>query len=162
MSQIVQNWRSELMKAHPRLFGVMADEPELSLGYPSVRDGWRDLVERLCVRIESALQDGETFRFVGIVQKFGLLRVDWDGEVSEETRARIEEAVALAEARSSCTCEICSQEGEKYHAGKVIMVRCEAHAEGRPLTAARANQRLHLARVGSAAPGSAHRAPVRS
>jgi hypothetical protein len=84
----------------------------------------------MCVRIDRALQDGETFEFVRIKQKFGLVRIGWEGDVSDETRARIEEAVALAEARSSCTCEICGAEGAKYHAAKVIMVRCETHAEG--------------------------------
>ncbi|WP_027515657.1 hypothetical protein [Bradyrhizobium sp. WSM1417] len=135
----------DLLQRHPRLFPQ--DEPKLSFGHLDVREGWCDLVERLCVRIEMALQDGETFRFVGMLQKFGLLRIDWAGEVSASTRARIEEAEALAEARSSCTCEVCGAEGEKYHESKNVMVRCEAHAEGRPLIEARANNRLHLVRV---------------
>lgn len=63
------------------------------------------------------------------------------------TRARIEEALALAEARSSCTCELCGAEGEKYHKDQITKVRCEAHAEGRPLAEARANARLHPIRV---------------
>jgi hypothetical protein len=147
MTHALQAWRIDLMRAHPRLFEIMTDEPHLSFGYPNVQEGWRDTMERLCVRIENALLDGETFEFVRIVPKFGLLRVGWEGEVSEETRARIEEAVALGEARSSCTCELCGAEGEKYLESKRVMVRCEAHAEGRPLMEARANKRLHLVRL---------------
>jgi hypothetical protein len=146
MAHII-DWRLDLMMSHPRLFHVMADEPHLSFGYPLCEQGWRDILERLCGSIEAALRDGETFEFVRIKQKFGLVRIDWDGEVSCETRARIEEAVSLAEARSSCTCELCGAEGAKYYASKKVMVRCEAHAEGRPVMAARGNERLHLVRV---------------
>jgi hypothetical protein len=147
MTHAGKNWRIEFMRAHPRLFDVMADESDLSFGYPDCGDGWRDVLERLCVRIEVVLQEGETVKCVRIQQKFGLVRIDWDGEVSEETRARIEEAVSLAEARSSCTCELRGAEGMKYHASKKVMVRCEAHAEGRPVTATRGIGRLHLVRV---------------
>ena len=144
MVTMMQTWRIDIPKAHPRLFG---GEPELWFGHPSFQDGWRDILERLCTRIEAAVKEDEWFEFNRIQQKFGLLRADWTGEVSEQTRARIEEAVSLAEARSSCTCEFCGEEGAKYHAARVVMVRCEAHAEGRPVTATRGNERLHLVRV---------------
>ncbi|QOG19143.1 hypothetical protein [Bradyrhizobium sp. SEMIA] len=134
------HWQVALMGAHPRLFETMTDEPHL-------REGWRDTMERLCVRIERALREGETFQFVRIVQRFGILRAEWEGQLLEETWARIEEALAPAEARSSCTCELCGAEGEKYHTDRIIKVRCEAHAEGRPLVEARANGRLHPVRV---------------
>ncbi|MBR0707992.1 hypothetical protein [Bradyrhizobium liaoningense] len=143
----VINWRLDFMLSHPRLFEVMAEEPELSFGCPACQEGWRDVLERMCCRIEDALRRNETFEFVRIKQKFGILRFGWEGEVSEETRARIEEALALAEARSSCTCELCGAEGDKYHASESVMVRCERHAEGRPIMPTRANERLHLVRV---------------
>jgi len=133
-------WQVAVMRAHPRLFKTITDEPRL-------REGWRDTMERLCARIERALLECETFQFVQIVPRFGILRAKWEGQVSEETQARIEEALALAEARSSCTCELCGAEGEKYHTDKIIKVRCEAHAEGRPLVQASANGRLHPVRV---------------
>jgi hypothetical protein len=97
MMAAAQNWRLDFMRAHPRVFEIMADEPELSFDYPNCEEGWRDVLERLCSRIEAALREGETFEFIRIQQKFGLVRIGWDAEVSDETRARIEEAVSLAE-----------------------------------------------------------------
>jgi hypothetical protein len=140
------NWRLDFMREHARLFNLIVDEPERSVGYPNCQEGWRDVLERLCARIEAALREGETFEFVRIQQKFGPVRIAWDGEVSLETRARIEAAVSLAEARSGCICELCGAEGAKYHAAKVITVRCQAHA-GRPVTATRGSERLHLVRM---------------
>jgi hypothetical protein len=74
--------RIDLMKAHPRLFEIMPDEPDRSFGYPLCEAGWRDVLVRLCTRIENALQYNETFQFVRIKQKFGIARIDWDGEMS--------------------------------------------------------------------------------
>jgi hypothetical protein len=48
------DWRIDLMKAHPRLFPIMPDEPTRSLGYPLCEAGWRDVLVRLCNRIENA------------------------------------------------------------------------------------------------------------
>ena len=60
------------MQAHERFFDLIADEPQRSLGYPLCDAGWRDTLERLCIRIETALQENEAFEFVRIKQKFGL------------------------------------------------------------------------------------------
>jgi hypothetical protein len=46
------------------------------------------------------LQENDAFEFVRIQQKFGVLRADGDGEVSNDTRAKILEAIDLAVARS--------------------------------------------------------------
>jgi hypothetical protein len=89
------------MQAHERLFDLMPDEPQRSLGYPLCDAGWRDILERLCSRIETALQENDTFKFVRIKQKFGVLRADWDGDISNDTRAKILEAIDLAVARSA-------------------------------------------------------------
>jgi hypothetical protein len=107
MARIVNDWQIDLMRAHPRLFEVMEGEPQHSLGYPLCEAGWRDILERLCTRIDTALKANETFEFVRIKQKSGILRIDGDGEVSDETRLKFGEAVNLAVARSACTCEIC-------------------------------------------------------
>ena len=141
------NWRLDFTREHARLFNLIVDEPERSVGNLNCQAGWRDVLERLCARIEAALREGETFEFVRIQRKFGPVRIAWRSEVSVETRARIEAAVSLAEARSGCTCELCGAEGAKYHAAKVIMVRCKAHAAGRPVTATRGSERLHLVRM---------------
>ncbi|WGS20185.1 MULTISPECIES: hypothetical protein [unclassified Bradyrhizobium] len=106
MAATRNDWRIEFMQAHPRLFEIMQDEPELSFGYPLCREGWRDVLERMCRRIEGALRENETFEFVRIKKKFGTLRIQWEGDISDETGRRIREAINLGEARSACTCEI--------------------------------------------------------
>jgi hypothetical protein len=133
MTRAFQTWRIDLMRAHPRLFEVMSDEPHLSFGYPLCEEGWRDLMERLCVRIEAALRDGETFQFVRVKEKFGILRADWDAESSEDTEATIGHAVDLAVARSACTCEICGAEGRLYSIRGWLRTRCGEHAAGDPV-----------------------------
>jgi hypothetical protein len=133
MARIVHDWRIDFMRSLPRLFEVMPREPERSFGYPLCEAGWRDILERLCTKIEAALQDGETFEFVRIKQKFGILRVDWDGEVSDETRLRLGEAINLAVARSACTCEICGAEGRLYSRRGWLATLCAEHAAGDPV-----------------------------
>ncbi|WP_461335887.1 hypothetical protein [Bradyrhizobium liaoningense] len=105
------DWRRDLMLWHPRLFLTTAEEPSRSFGYPHCERGWQDILVRLCRRIEVALRDGETFEFVRIKQKMGILLVDWDTEASKSTESAIGHAVDLAVARSACTCEICGAEG---------------------------------------------------
>ena len=46
MTRALQTWRIDLMRAHPRLFEVMSDEPHLSFGYPNCEEGWREIVSR--------------------------------------------------------------------------------------------------------------------
>jgi hypothetical protein len=129
----VVDWRLDLMLSHPRLFCVLADEPHLSFGYPLCEVGWRDILERLCVRIEGALRGGDTFEFVRVKQKLGILRVDFDDEASEETEATIGDAVDLAVARSACTCEMCGAEGRLYSNRGWLWTRCAEHAAGDPV-----------------------------
>jgi hypothetical protein len=133
MAQNLIDWRIDFMRAHPRLFEVRSDEPERSFGYPLCEAGWRNVLERLCTRIETALKANETFEFVRIKQKLGVLRVDWDGEVPDETRLKFGEAVNLAVARSACTCEICGAEGGLYSRRGWLATRCAEHAAGDPV-----------------------------
>lgn len=133
MSGVVRDWRFELIEAHAGLFGSV-DDPPRAQGWPEVGEGWRDLLDRMCVRIRAAVQAGDaTFKFSQIKEKYGTLRVYWDGTLSSSANARVEEAIALAEARSACTCEVCGDEGRLYEAGYVLMTRCTAHAQGRPV-----------------------------
>jgi hypothetical protein len=61
--------------------------------------------------------EGDTFRALQIKEKFGALRFYWDGGLSEATRVKVKEAIALATARSACSCEICGAEGRLYTNG---------------------------------------------
>ena len=136
----------------PRRFGVrridfVGDEPHLSFGYPLCEEGWRDLMERLCVRIEAALRDGETFQFVRIKQKFGILRVDCDYEGPEETEAKVDHAVDLATARSACTCEICGAEGRLYNRDGWLATACPEHAKGELKPIRPGFENIHIVRT---------------
>ena len=129
----VVNWRLDLMLSHPRLFEIMSDEPHLSFGYPNCEEGWREILETLCTRIETALQEDETFQFVRIKQKFGILRIDHDYAGPAETEAAIGHAVDLGVSRSTCTCEICGAEGRLYSNRGWLGTRCGEHATGDPV-----------------------------
>jgi hypothetical protein len=124
------DWRRDLMLWHPRLFLTITEEPGRSFGYPHCERGWQDILVRLCRRIEGALRDRETFEFVRIKQKMGILRVDWDAEASDETKSSIGYAVDLAVARSACTCEICGAEGSRHIDHGRFATLCDRHAAG--------------------------------
>ena len=99
MTGTAPDWRIELLQAHPRLFHGSIDRPYAAEGYPNCEEGWRDLLERACARIEAALGEGSTFRVFQIKEKFGALRFYWDGEMSGAVKAKVEEAIALATAK---------------------------------------------------------------
>ncbi|WP_298257236.1 hypothetical protein [Bradyrhizobium sp.] len=129
MAGVVRDWRAELVESYPDLF--RSGDPPRVQGWPAVGDGWRDLMQRACVRIRAAVQaDGGTFKFTQIKEKFGSARLYWDGKLPPEGAAQVEDAIDLAEARSACTCEVCGHEGRLYGPGW-LLTRCDAHNEGR-------------------------------
>jgi len=131
MTDIVKDWRVELIRDYPDLFHPLPGDPPTAEGWPCVGDGWADLLQRACVRILTAVQaDGGSFRFTEIKEKYATLRAYWEGSLSPEADAMVEEAIDLAEARSACTCEICGEVGQLHGPGW-LTTRCAAHAEGR-------------------------------
>jgi hypothetical protein len=156
MAATVHDWRIDFMQAHPQLFEIMQDEPELTFGSPNCQEGWRDVLERLCARIEAALQEGETFEFVRIKQKMGIIRVDWDGDVSDETRIRIVDAVNLAVARSACTCEVCGAGARLYVSRGWLVTACTEHAAGDPVPVKPGFENIHFLRRKPGAPDKYH------
>jgi hypothetical protein len=122
-----RDWRIELMAAHPRLFGVA------SQGYPECGEGWRNVLERACVRIEAALAEGDRFTAEDIKSKYGSLRFYWRGRLSDAAKVQVEEAIELAEARSGCTCETCGELGRLYDRGGWLETACPQHARGEPV-----------------------------
>lgn len=127
------DWAHDLLLRHRRLFVLTEGEPIRSFGYPFCGRGWQDILERLCGRIEGALGDGETFEFVRIKQKLGILRLDWEAEASEDTEDAIGHAVNLAVARSACTCEICGREGRLHNNKGWLETRCTDDAASDPV-----------------------------
>lgn len=142
----VRDWRTDLIEAHPDLFHPPQGQPEKAAGYPWCEEGWQDLLERMCVRIETALRDGETVHFSQVKEKFAGLRVYWRGHVSAETTARISEAIALAQARAACTCEECGAVGQLHrHVGR-YQTLCAAHAKGTEIKAEPGHHDMHIVR----------------
>jgi hypothetical protein len=83
MAGIVWNWRVELIEAYPDLFRPPAGAPEGAEGSPECGEGWRDLLDRACVRIRRAVHaDGGSFRFTQIKEKYGTARLYWGGSLS--------------------------------------------------------------------------------
>jgi hypothetical protein len=162
MAHTVKDWRIALIEAHPKLFHPSKAHPERVNGYPACRDGWRDLLERACARIEAALADGGgTFTARQIKEKFGALRFYWGGTVPPEVRLRIDEAIALAEARSACTCETCGEPGRLYQISGWYTTSCRAHAQAdvEPVPVKPGRENVHIVAV--AKPGGFRRVPRR-
>jgi len=130
MSGSAGNWKVELIEAHRDLFAPPCDTALAAQGAPECGPGWNDLLGRLCGRIRTAIRKGGTFKFSQIKEKYGTLRVYWDGRLSPEATVQVEEAIALAEARSATCCEVCGEPG-RLHGDGWLTTRCTAHAEGR-------------------------------
>jgi hypothetical protein len=127
---LANDWRIELIEAHMRLFHPPKGHLEGVQGYPECNEGWRDLLERACSRIEASLGRRNIFRVVQIKEKYGTLRFYRDGKLPEKVEIEVAEAIALAEARSACTCEICGAEGRLYSRGGWLATACAQHARG--------------------------------
>jgi hypothetical protein len=131
MTGMVRDWRSELVESYPDLFHPLPDHPGVAQASPECGEGWRDLLERACARIRKAVQaDRGSFKATQIKEKYGTLRFYWEGALSPEADAKVEEAIDLAEACSAGTCELCGEEGRLSGPGW-LTTRCAAHADGR-------------------------------
>lgn len=128
------DWRHVLVRSYADLF-LPCGEPQHAPAWPNVGDGWERLLERACRRIrKAATADGQPFRLTSIAEKYGTLRIQWEGALTPAAAAKVEEAVDLAEARSTTTCDACGRRGV-LRAGAWLVVRCDDHAEGRPAVA---------------------------
>jgi hypothetical protein len=130
MGDRAQDWRADLVTTYADLFHPVGDPPSVQ-GWPCVGDGWHDLLERACARIRTAISThGGSFRASQVKEKYGSLRLYFDGDLPRAAHELVEDAIDLAEARSACTCEICGEPGRLYGPGW-LMTRCAQHAEGR-------------------------------
>lgn len=112
---VLLDWHSLLLLDHPRLFGtiVRVEGEEAGVfacpGWPSVGPGWRQILERLCQRVEAAIasEPAATFEFVQIKEKFGRLRAyQQSSGLSSAAELAVDTARELAEARSAFVCEV--------------------------------------------------------
>jgi hypothetical protein len=145
MARIVRNWRAELIEAYPDIFHPLPDNPGVAQASPECGEGWRNLLERACARIRAAVRaDGGTFHATQIKEKYATLRFYWEGALSPEADAQVDEIIDLAEARSACTCEVCGEEGRLYQSGCWMMTRCALHAEGRAVVIEPSFENVHV------------------
>jgi hypothetical protein len=142
MAGVVQrDWGFELLEAVPDFFGPL-QLPGRPACLPECGPGWRPILDLCCLRIAAALLDHERFRFERIRERQGALRILWGGRLSAKSEAAVREAVDLAEARSTCVCELCGAEGRLYLADGVLSTRCVGHARGAPAR----RENIHLTR----------------
>jgi len=132
MAGVVRDWRQQLQETIPAFFAPRPGARRSGPCTPACGEGWCCVVDRLCVRIASTLEEGETFRFESIEQRDGALRVRWGGRLSAASEAAVRTAVDLAEARSVSVCELCGARGKLFRAEDVLATRCAEHAEGVP------------------------------
>jgi hypothetical protein len=73
-------WQAQLVARYPALFNQEINGRVTAPGFPSVGDGWRDLVETAIGRIATAVAavSGGSLKIGQIKEKFGTLRVYLD------------------------------------------------------------------------------------
>jgi hypothetical protein len=130
-NQTAQTWQAALLARYPALFNQEINGRIITQGYPSVDDGWRDLVETAIGRIAgaAAVAPSGSLRIGQIKEKFATLRVYLDSRTgfTGTTNAAIDEAICLAEARSACTCETCGEPGRLFKFGGWYKTACDEH-----------------------------------
>jgi hypothetical protein len=141
-------WQSQLVARYPALFNQEIHGRVIAPGYPSVGDGWRDLVETAVGRIATAVAAAPqgSLKLGQIKEKFATLRIYLDRRraLSDQTNAAIDEAIELAEARSACTCETCGAEGRLFKSGGWFVTACDAHGKGKPVSKHSGVENLHI------------------
>jgi hypothetical protein len=145
----MMTWQSALVARHPRLF-MSGDNRTAIQGYPIVGDGWRDLVERAVERIAETLAAARSgsVTLVEFKSKHATLRMYWTGAgLTKAAEDAIARAVALAEARSACTCETCGEAGTLYRVGRQLLIACREHGSGgAPVPIEPGWENIHLSR----------------
>jgi hypothetical protein len=140
-------WQDVLVEQYPNLFHRHGPGGSSKADCLTVDAGWRETVEILVRRLARIVQ-AKPVAIVRISPNCGSLRVDtWaDDPVDPELLMEVDYAIALAEARSACTCEQCGREGQLYSAGAMRTTRCAQHAVGDVMPVRPGLERVHLVR----------------
>jgi hypothetical protein len=141
------SWEQALIQKHPGLFVRSFRGVPFTPGYPTCGPGWRDIVGRLVVRVSKAAANYPV-HFNLISEKWGRLRIYWtaDASLSKEAEQAVEEAIALAEAASACSCAICGAEARLFSDGGRLLTACAEHARGMPVPTPAVLANIHLVR----------------
>jgi hypothetical protein len=148
MTNVPTTWQAALLKRYPHLFDATTGCTIHSSGFSEIGCGWQNLLETAVGRIAVAVvgQPAGTLRIGQIKSKYGTLRIYLDGRVDPCAQARADEAVALACARSACTCEKCGRLGRLYDGDGWLVTSCNEHAVGRPVEVRAVLQNIHIVR----------------
>ena len=144
-------WQARLIIANPHLFLANLAGREYAPGFPVVGDGWQHIVETAVGRVLTAAQNFPV-RIVQVKSKYGTIRIYWQSSATlpDAVSDCIEEAIALAEARSACTCETCGEEGYLYAANDWLTTACPDHGRGKLVKVKQGWENLHIVRKFSA------------
>lgn len=145
-----RSWQDDLIARHPDLFTLTQNGQTSAPGWPTCGDGWRELVEAAVARIADAVAAAPagSLRIVQVKEKFAGLRLYWEGTgLSDEIKNSVEEAVALASARSICTCETCGKTGRLFKRGGFYLTACDEHAQGKPVPVRPGRENIHIVRA---------------
>jgi hypothetical protein len=125
------NWQEKLIRRYPNLFLRSFRGVAFAPGYPRCDDGWQEVVTKLVERVAATASDGTVY-FTHVVAEHGGLRVHWSSraELAQRVALKIEEAVALAEARSLSTCAECGAEGHLFASDFRLFPACTVHQRG--------------------------------
>jgi hypothetical protein len=108
-----RTWQANLVARYPALSNEVSHGRTSTPGYPTVGDRWRDLVEMAAARIARAVAaaPSDSFKFGQIKEKSAAVRIYWTvgSGLTDAMRCCVGEAIELAEARSTCTCETCGE-----------------------------------------------------
>lgn len=135
---VIHDWQTRLVNDHDRVFPDARlvhtrDGPALACsGWPSVPEGWRNIVETACERLEIAIaaEPAADFIVIDMREKFGAFRLTVSSiGLSDEAHGVVTLAVDLAEARSICICDVCGRRGRLSEQGGWYATRCEEHSE---------------------------------
>ncbi len=101
------------LEALPTIYPRVVSGDPMSWGFEH-GDGWCELIETLCARLDTLLQEepGALIKVKQVKVKFGGLRFYYDLHgASDELADNIRQAVDLAEAASGHICERCGRPG---------------------------------------------------
>lgn len=139
------DWRDDLLERHGKLF---ADDTGPPSARPEVGDGWAELVCLAVERIaDAARRTKAAVRIVQLKEKYGTLRIYTNLISDTEAQAAVEQIIALAVARSACTCEECGEEGALYERGGVFATLCVRHGRGIPVKVRPGWENIHIWRA---------------
>lgn len=128
----------QLVEDYPEIFELLTIEPEelddsqpvptIMISGIAVNDGWYDLIDTLCDRLDALNVDCTA---VQVKEKFGGLRFYVDGiEHEDERRAyQASGAITFAQEMSRNICEDCGDRGEMRRGGWIRTLCDDCHNE---------------------------------